>query len=100
MTRFPIRETHPIVINIQADEPLIQPSVIDSLAEVMLQDSSLVMATAIKEIEDEEEVRDPHVVKVVVDKDAFALYFLFTVLIDLAIFLFQLILSMLIPDGV
>ena len=64
-----------IVINIQADEPLIHPSVVDSLTEVMLQDSNLVMATAIKEIEDEEEVKDPNVVKVVTDKDNFALYF-------------------------
>ncbi len=64
-----------IVVNIQADEPLIHPSVIDSLAEVMLQDPQLQMATVVKEIEDEEEINNPNVVKVVIDKDNFALYF-------------------------
>lgn len=64
-----------IVVNIQADEPLIHPLLIDSLVEVMLKDSSLQMATAIKEIEDEEELNNPNIVKVVKDKDNFALYF-------------------------
>ena len=64
-----------IVINIQADEPLMHPSVINSLAEVMLADPGLVMATAIRQIIDEDQIKDPNIVKVVVDKDDFALYF-------------------------
>lgn len=64
-----------VVINIQADEPLIHSSVIDSLAEVMVDEPSLVMATAIKEITDEEEIADSNVVKVVIDRENFALYF-------------------------
>ncbi|HEC69999.1 MAG TPA: 3-deoxy-manno-octulosonate cytidylyltransferase [Candidatus Omnitrophica bacterium] len=69
-----------IVVNIQADEPLIHPSVIDSLVETMLSDEELTMATPIKEIEDEEELADSNIVKVVIDKDNFALYFSRTVI--------------------
>ncbi|HIE36175.1 MAG TPA: 3-deoxy-manno-octulosonate cytidylyltransferase [Candidatus Omnitrophica bacterium] len=64
-----------IVINIQADEPLIHPSVIDSLAAEMLNNSNLVMTTVRKKIEDEEEINDPNIVKVICDKDGFAIYF-------------------------
>ncbi|MDD5654438.1 MAG: 3-deoxy-manno-octulosonate cytidylyltransferase [Candidatus Omnitrophica bacterium] len=64
-----------VVINIQGDEPLIQPTMIDSVAQALMDDRSLSMATLMKKIEDEQEKNDPHVVKVVVDKDSFALYF-------------------------
>jgi 3-deoxy-manno-octulosonate cytidylyltransferase (CMP-KDO synthetase) len=64
-----------IVINIQADEPLMHPSVINALAEIMLSNPELVMATAIRKIIDHQEIDSPHVVKVVIDKDGFALYF-------------------------
>ncbi len=64
-----------IVINIQADEPLVHPTMIDSLASSLMEDSSLCMATLMKRIEDSEEIIDPNVVKVVTDKDNFALYF-------------------------
>ncbi len=64
-----------IVVNIQADEPLIHPSVIDRLAEEMILDSTLAMATARRRINKENEINNPHVVKVVCDRDDFALYF-------------------------
>jgi len=64
-----------IVINIQADEPLIEPMMIDGLAQVLLDDSSLSMATLMCRIKDPALVQDPHIVKVVVDKNNFALYF-------------------------
>ncbi|MFH0826397.1 MAG: 3-deoxy-manno-octulosonate cytidylyltransferase [Candidatus Omnitrophota bacterium] len=64
-----------IIINIQGDEPLIHPTIIDNLARTLLEDSSLQMATVIKRIEDQEALSDPHVVKVVTDKNHFALYF-------------------------
>ena len=63
------------IINIQADEPLIHPSVIDALAQEISSPSALVMATVKKEITAPEEVDNPSVVKVVTDKDDFALYF-------------------------
>lgn len=64
-----------VVINIQADEPLIQPSMIDSLAQSLLDNPNISMATLMKKIENPAEVNDPHVVKVVMDKNNFALYF-------------------------
>jgi 3-deoxy-manno-octulosonate cytidylyltransferase (CMP-KDO synthetase) len=64
-----------IIINIQADEPLINPAVIDGLAETMLASESLVMATVKRKISDSCEIDNPNAVKVVCDKDGFALYF-------------------------
>ncbi len=64
-----------IVINIQADEPLIHPFIIDSLAEEMLADPQLVMVTVKKKITDIQEINNSNVVKVVCDKNDFALYF-------------------------
>jgi 3-deoxy-manno-octulosonate cytidylyltransferase (CMP-KDO synthetase) len=64
-----------IVVNIQADEPLIHPSMIDGVARALLDNSTLNMATLMKCIEDKSELNNPNVVKVVTDKDGFALYF-------------------------
>jgi len=64
-----------IVINIQADEPLINPIMIDNVAQALLDDQTLAMATLMKKIEDPSDLSDPHIVKVVVDKNNFALYF-------------------------
>jgi 3-deoxy-manno-octulosonate cytidylyltransferase (CMP-KDO synthetase) len=63
------------VINIQADEPLIHPMMIDAAGRALLDDAKISMATLMKKIEDPAEINDPHVVKVVVDKNNFALYF-------------------------
>lgn len=64
-----------IIINIQGDEPLIHPMMIDSVAQALLYDPRISMVTLMKRIEDPQEVNDPHVVKVVTDKFGFALYF-------------------------
>lgn len=64
-----------IVINVQGDEPLIQPNVIDQLVEAMIDGKDTVMATVIKATTDKKELDDPNVVKVVVDQNGFALYF-------------------------
>jgi len=64
-----------IVINIQADEPLIHPTAIDSLVQEMLSNSNLNMATVKKVIEQKEQINNPNVVKVICDKDNFAIYF-------------------------
>ena len=64
-----------IVINIQADEPLIHPSIINALAEEMSSNPDLVIATARKKITEENQIRNPNVVKVICDKDDFAIYF-------------------------
>jgi len=64
-----------IVINIQGDEPLIEPKMIDELARVLLNDEKLVMATLVKKINNPEDINNPNVVKVVIDRAGFALYF-------------------------
>ncbi len=64
-----------VVVNIQADEPLVHPTMIDAVAQALLDDASVSMATVMKKIEDPQEINSPCVVKVVVDKNSFALYF-------------------------
>ena len=65
-----------VVVNIQGDEPFVQPTMIDQIVLALLNNNSKTgMATVIKKIEDEKELYDPNVVKVVVDKDGNALYF-------------------------
>ncbi|NQT47172.1 MAG: 3-deoxy-manno-octulosonate cytidylyltransferase [Candidatus Omnitrophica bacterium] len=64
-----------IVVNIQGDEPLIEPAMINDVAECMLKDESLVMATIIRRLEEPSDLIDPNIVKVVCDKEGFALYF-------------------------
>jgi len=64
-----------IVVNIQADEPMVHPTMINGVVEELLNDESLVVATIVKKIERAEEIGDSNVVKVVIDKNNFALYF-------------------------
>ncbi|OIO39416.1 MAG: 3-deoxy-manno-octulosonate cytidylyltransferase [Candidatus Omnitrophica bacterium CG1_02_49_16] len=64
-----------IVVNIQGDEPLINPLVIDDLVRVMQNDPTVVMATVVKKSYSEQEFRSPDVVKAIVSADNFALYF-------------------------
>lgn len=64
-----------VFINVQADEPLIHPLMIDDLARIFEYEKNIQMATLIKRIQVKEEVSDPNVVKVVVDRKGFALYF-------------------------
>ena len=64
-----------IVVNIQGDEPLINPLVIDDLVRTMQSDPGIVMATVVKKSHSEEEFRNQDVVKVILDDKNFALYF-------------------------
>ena len=64
-----------VVVNIQGDEPLINPMMIDNVARALLDNPKVCMATIMRKIEDPREIHDPNVVKVVVDKFGFALYF-------------------------
>ena len=64
-----------IIVNIQGDEPLINPDVIDSLVEALAKSASSPMATVIKKIKEEKELNDPNVVKVVIDNNQNAIYF-------------------------
>lgn len=64
-----------VVVNIQADEPLLEPVMIENVARPLLDDASLNIATLMKRIDDPQEITDPNVVKVLVDKNGLALYF-------------------------
>lgn len=64
-----------LIINVQGDEPLIEPSIIDALAAAFDGDADLKMATVMTEITDEAEQMNPNNVKVVTDKNGYALYF-------------------------
>ncbi len=64
-----------IIVNIQADEPLIHHSIINNLISALIKDNTAVMATVIKKIEFQEQLQDVNVVKVVVDKYGNAMYF-------------------------
>lgn len=64
-----------IFINVQGDEPLIQPQAIDSLAKAMIKEPSIPMGTLKKRITRKQDVENPNCVKVVTDYNGFALYF-------------------------
>ena len=64
-----------LIINVQGDEPLIEPKLIDELAAAFDGDADLQMATVCTEITDEAEQQNPNNVKVVMDKQGYALYF-------------------------
>jgi len=64
-----------IIVNIQGDEPLIRHEVIDALIKALTDAPSCSMGTVIKVLEPGKELKDPNVVKVVVDGEMNALYF-------------------------
>ena len=64
-----------LIVNVQGDEPLIEPALIDELIAQFEGEPELAMATVKTEIEDEAERANPNNVKVVCDKEGYALYF-------------------------
>jgi len=64
-----------IVINVQGDEPLIEPSLIRRVATSLAGHRAAAMATACHPIASARELANPNVVKVVLDRDGYALYF-------------------------
>ena len=68
-------EEDDIVVNIQGDEPLLEPEMINELVKPLLDDPGLVMSTLKHQIKEVEELNNPDVVKVVTDINGFALYF-------------------------
>jgi 3-deoxy-manno-octulosonate cytidylyltransferase (CMP-KDO synthetase) len=63
-----------IVVNIQGDQPLIHPKMIDDAVLPMIDNQQILMSTLKTQIP-EEDFQDPGIVKVVVDENDFALYF-------------------------
>ena len=73
-----VAEAYPeidLIVNVQGDEPLIEPALIDELAGQFESDAGLQMATVKTEIKEEAEQKNPNNVKVVCDKAGYALYF-------------------------
>lgn len=68
-------EAAELVVNIQGDEPLIDPDAIDAAVLPLLDEPSIAMGTLRKRIEDPRELDDPNVVKVVTDRFENAIYF-------------------------
>ena len=68
-------ENAEIIVNIQGDEPLIDPAAIDASILPMVHEPGVVMSTLKKRIEDPREIGDPNVVKVVTNREGDAIYF-------------------------
>ncbi len=64
-----------IVVNVQGDEPLIASEAVSALIAPLIEDPSLKMSTLIYKIRDPKEINSPNIVKVVSDKNGYALYF-------------------------
>ena len=68
-------DTAEIIVNIQGDEPLIDPAAIDAAILPLVHEPEVRMATLKKRIEDPREIGDPNVVKVITDHAGDAIYF-------------------------
>jgi 3-deoxy-manno-octulosonate cytidylyltransferase (CMP-KDO synthetase) len=68
-------ENAELVVNIQGDEPLIDPAAIDAAILPLAHDPEIVMGTLKRAIEDPREITDANVVKVVTDRNGDAIYF-------------------------
>lgn len=66
---------HDIVVNVQGDEPEIEPAVIDQLVEALIADPGVPMATIASEFAPDEDPADPNIVKVIVNQAGRAIYF-------------------------
>ena len=64
-----------IIVNVQGDEPLIEPAMIDEAIKPLVEDSSVLMGTLKSRIKTLHDFLSPNVVKVVTDWTGFALYF-------------------------
>src|SRR5690349_2334632 len=63
------------IINVQGDEPLIDPALVSKLAAAMIKDRKIEMITAANAFATEAEVQNPNMVKVVLDREGNGLYF-------------------------
>jgi 3-deoxy-manno-octulosonate cytidylyltransferase (CMP-KDO synthetase) len=64
-----------VVVNLQGDEPMIRPDMIDDVITILFEDKRAHMGTLVKRIDDIADVMNPNVVKAVFDKEGFAMYF-------------------------
>ncbi len=64
-----------IVVNIQGDQPIFQPSMLSDLIQTLIKNPTIPMSTLMYKMIDDQELHDRNKVKVVVDNDGYALYF-------------------------
>jgi 3-deoxy-manno-octulosonate cytidylyltransferase (CMP-KDO synthetase) len=64
-----------LVVNVQGDEPLLPSAMIDQAVQPLLENPAIDVGTLIRRVADREELLNPSVPKVVLDKDGFCLYF-------------------------
>ncbi len=64
-----------LIVNVQGDEPFIHPELIDRTVDALEEGEEAVVSTLMRAIDEESELTDPNVVKVVVDRRGYALYF-------------------------
>ena len=69
-----VQETD-LIVNIQGDQPLFEPGMVDEIVNPFREDPHLMMGALVYPIRTREELTNPSVVKVVFDKQGFALYF-------------------------
>jgi len=64
-----------VVVNVQGDEPMMDPAAVDAVASLVLSNPATSMATLRKQLDDPTDLDNPAVVKLVVDANGHALYF-------------------------
>lgn len=64
-----------IIVNVQGDEPLIDPKLIDQTIQTLIDDPNAVVSTAVKPTQLHQDVFNPNIVKAALDKNNYALYF-------------------------
>lgn len=73
-----VAERHPeigYIVNLQGDEPMINPETIDMVIRLVKEDSEADISTLVREIKNEQEVNDPNLVKCVFNTLGYAMYF-------------------------
>ncbi len=66
---------HDVIVNVQGDQPVLQPECLNDLIQLFLLRPELEMGTLAYPLSDEREINDPNNVKVIFDGDKFAIYF-------------------------
>lgn len=64
-----------IVVNVQGDEPFIRPEMIEDTVRLLVDDPGASISTLVKKTNNIEEIFSPDVVKVIMDREGFAMYF-------------------------
>jgi len=67
--------TEDLIVNIQGDQPIFHPSIVSRLIKPLLEDRAIPMTTLKWEMKDISDIQNPNHVKVVSDRQGFALYF-------------------------